>query len=92
MLNHFCQGATQQKVQTNKSDVGCQFLAIRSQDYYTRCKDMNSIQSKGFSTLYLKRMKRKIEFTRVIVIDTESYTYTGRLQLIPTSQESVAAL
>jgi hypothetical protein len=28
----------------------------------------------------------------VIVIDTESYTYTGRLQLIPTSQESVAAL
>jgi hypothetical protein len=49
---NFCQGATQQKVQTNKSDVGCQFLAIRSQDYYTRFKDMNSIQSKGFSTLY----------------------------------------
>ena len=40
----------------------------------------------------MKRMKRKIEFSKVIVIDTESYTYTGRLQLIPTSQESVAAL
>jgi len=40
----------------------------------------------------MKRMKKKIEFAEVYVIDTESYTYTGMLQLIPTSQESVAAL
>jgi hypothetical protein len=61
----------------------------------------NNISPMGHSFLFLmfnligvllKRMKRKIEFTSVIVIDTESYTYTGRLQLIPTSQESVAAL
>jgi hypothetical protein len=35
----------------------------------------------------MKRMKRKIEFAEVFVIDIESYTYIGRLQLIPTSQE-----
>jgi len=40
----------------------------------------------------MKRMKRKIELAEVFVIDTQSYTYTGRLQLIPTSQESVAVL
>jgi hypothetical protein len=39
-----------------------------------------------------EKNEEEIEFADVILIDTEPCTYTGSPQLIPTSQESVAAL